>query len=157
MEEEKRVEGPPMICATKVLRPGGHRIGQVAGFKFPRTVSLVTAVLCLIFGILGAGLGVLASGQPSGFGVGLAIGGMIGYVLSTTSPLKGESMFTWILLQIKTAGKKQRIDGKPVTMAAGTHVAPRVAEGSIFLRRSAVRVNPALYDNRGVLLVKKSK
>jgi hypothetical protein len=148
-----RIDGPPMICATKVLRPGGHRIGKIAGgVALPRTIPVVTAVFVVIFGILGLILSWVISGQPYSIGIGIGIGAAFGYSLATFSPLRGESMLTWLLLLARGRRRKQRIDGRPVSLAVGAAMATRVSNGPVVLRRASVRVNPNSRDDRGVLL-----
>lgn len=150
-DAHKSVEGPPMICATRILRPGGARIGRIAGgFTLPRTVPVVTAVFVGVFGVLGLILAMLAGADPTTLGIGAAIGGGIGYGLATFSPLRGESMTRWILLTVTGSRRKRRIDGKPVILAVGTAPAGRVPVGIIRVRQSAVRVRPGTVDERGV-------
>ena len=153
-ESDDQIEGPPMICATRVLRPGGHRIGKIgSAITLPRTVPLVTAVLVGIGAVFGIVIAILAGAGSATLGVGAAIGGGIGYALATFSPLRGESMIRWIMLQITGAAKKRKIDGKPVMLAVGTAIAGRVPAGTIRIRHSAVRVRPGSVDERGVKIV----
>lgn len=148
------VDGPPMICATKVLRPGGQRVGKIAGnFTLPRTVPIVTAVLVIIGFVVGVALAWVVSGQPYSIGIGGGLGGAVGYAMATFSPLRGESMLTWMILHMRGRRRKQRIDGRPVSLAVGAAIANRVPHGPVILRRAAVRVDPSSRDDRGVLRV----
>lgn len=155
-ETSKRVEGPPMICATRVLKPGGARIGRIAGgFTLPRTLPVVTFVLTGIGAVFGFVLALLAGGwNPLPLGIGAALGGGGGYALATFSPLRGESMAKWILLTLSGTRTKRRIDGKPVTLSVGVAVAGRVPVGRVRIRQSAVRVRPGTVDDRGVALTR---
>lgn len=150
-KEKDAIEGPPMICATKVLRPGGHRIGRIAGgFSLPRTVPVGTAALTLVFAALGLLLAFAVGVGVASYGLGAGVGGMIGYALATFSPMRGESMSRWLLLTLTSAGKKRKIDGKPVTLAVGVSVANRVPVGNIRIRQGAIRVKSGSVDDRGI-------
>lgn len=145
-------EGSPMICATKVMRPGGARIGRIAGdLTLPRTVPLVTAVGVVGGAILVALLGFLFGGgfRPALYGA--ITGGFLGYVFTSYSPLRGESLATWLWLQLTGYTKRRRVDGKVVTLAVGVALADRVPVGDVVLCRSTIRVAPGSYDDRGVL------
>lgn len=146
------VEGPPMVCATPVMRPGGHRIGKIVGdIALPRTVPLPTAVLTAVGAVLGGLAALLVAGFSAALGIGIGIGGAAGYALATFSPLRGESMLTWLVLTARSRRRRQKLDGKKVTFGVGAAFATRAPVGPVLLGRSAVRVNPDERDERGVL------
>ena len=60
-------------------------------------------------------------------------------------------MMTWIILLIRGSRRRQRIDGRPVTLAVGATLATRIPHGPVTIRRSSVRVNPTTRDDRGVM------
>lgn len=148
---DEQINGPVMINATRVLKSDGIRIGKISNdITLPRTVRLVTAVS------VGAGAAVtllialLFGTSAQNLIYAAVIGGFIGFAASSYSPLRGESLGTWLTLQITSARSSRRIDGKSVTLNVGVAPAQRLAEGKVQLRRSAVRVAAGSVDDRGV-------
>lgn len=152
MSDPGNISGPDMICATRVLKTGGVRIGKIAGsITLPRTVRLVSAVSAGVGALIFLCIAAIIGGGLMGMFYGSAIGAAIGWGVTTFSPLRGESMATWLWLQLQAARSRRRIDGKPVILAVGTAAATRLPEGKVQLHRSAIRVAPGSCDERGVL------
>ena len=151
---EEREAEIPMICATGAIKTGPTRIGHIAGnITLPRTVALPTLALTLA-GLLVGFIVMLAApwGGLQATVIGTVFGGMFGYLLGTYSPLRGESMLTWLGLQANTLRRQRKVRGKPVTVAVGVGISDRDALGKFKLQRSAVRVPAGRYDERGVLI-----
>lgn len=151
---EDRASGPPMLCATNVLKPPPIKIGRISGnWTLDRAVRITT--------ILGVGGGLLA-GLVVGFalltvGLGLrsfivsaGVGGGLGYLAVTTSPLDGESLATWLRLSAT----------RRVTSTGGALGRSRVAVGICVVDREplihharlqpgAVEVAAGSVDDRG--------
>jgi hypothetical protein len=141
-----------MICATRIMKPGGARIGHIAGnLSLPRTIPLVTAISIVVGAFFGGVLGVIVGGGFNGALYGLVMGGAIGWFATNFSPLQGESLATWLMLQFGGLRSRRRLDGKVVTLAVGVSLADRYPLGKFTLVRGTVRINPHSYDERGVL------
>jgi len=141
-----------MVCATAVMRPGGQRIGRIVGdIALPRTIPMVTAFLAGSCAIVVGVAAFLLSGSPLAIGIGLGIGGAIGYALATFSPLRGESLLTYLALSVRVRRRRLRVDGRRALYGVGAAVANRAPAGPVVLGRSAVRVDPRGRDERGVL------
>ena len=148
----KEVQGPPMICATKILRPGGARIGKIAGnLTLPRTIPLNTAVASGIgIVVMLAFAAVFLSGLQA-YMYAAVVGGAAGYVITTYSPLKGESLLRWAGLTLKNTGR-MKYQGVPVVVAVGTAKAGRSSQTKVVIRRSSIPVSPGAVDQRGAQL-----
>jgi hypothetical protein len=150
---EKRPLGPPMLCATSVIKPGPLRIGRLAGdLTLPRTVPLANLLLGaggFMFGlVIGGGLfglrGAMYFGVLSGAGAILA---------ASYSPLKGESLLTWLGLKALRLNANQTVrDGVRMRVAVGLCPVPSLPSGQCSIHFGAASINPELYDDRGTLL-----
>jgi hypothetical protein len=144
--------GPPMLCATSVIKPGPVRIGRLSGdLTLPRTVPLVN----LLLGAGGFLLGLVIGGGFFGlrgavyFGV---LSGAAAVGAASYSPLKGESLLTWVGLKVLRLQANQTYrDGVRVRAAVGVCPVPALPAGMCSIHFGAASVNPDLYDERGVL------
>jgi hypothetical protein len=142
-----------MLCATSVIKPGPLRIGRLAGdLTLPRTVPVVNLLLGFggfLFGItLGGGLFGLRGAIY--FGVLCGAGAVIA---ATYSPLKGESLLTWLGLKVIRMNANQTMrGGVKVRAAVGICPVPSLPGGTCSIHFGAANINPDLYDERGVLL-----
>lgn len=145
--------GPPMICATGAIKTGPARIGHIAGnINLPRTVTLTS--LIAVGG--GALLGLLAAtaipgSNPQKWVFSAGFGALVGWFLTTYSPLRGESMSKWLGLQVTTLRRQRMVNGKPVVVAVGSTLSARETMGAFKLVRTCVHVPAGAYDERGVL------
>lgn len=156
-EEQQDIQGPPMICATKVLKSEGVRIGKIVGdITLPRTVKLVTALAAGAGALIGVIIALIFGTSFETYVPAILLGGGIGYLVTTYSPLKGESFGTWLTLQVTATRSNRRIDGKPVTLAVGVANATRLPAGKVTLHRSALKVAPGAVDERGVMRTKQA-
>src|SRR5690606_7625773 len=116
---DEQVRGPVMICATRVLRSEGARIGRIVGIQLPRTVKIVN--LFAVLGGSGLGLLVAAIVNPglSSLLYGMVFGGAAGWFMISYSPLPGESLAKWFELQLNTKRRSRYVNGKRVTLAVG--------------------------------------
>ena len=154
----EQVKGPVMINATRVLKNEGTRIGRISkDITLPRTVRLVAAVGVGIGAFVGLILGLIFGGSLQNIAYVMVVTGGIGYLATSYSPLKGESLATWLSLQVTSALSSKRIDGKPVQLSVGVAPASRLASGKVQLKRSAVKVSPGTVDERGVLVDPKNR
>lgn len=147
------VKGPPMLCATSVIKPGPIRIGRLAGdITLPRTVPLVN----LLLGGGGFLFGITLGGAFFGLRGAMYFGVLCGagaIMAATYSPLKGESMLTWLGLKVLRMGANQTYrGGVKVRAAVGICPVPSLPAGRCSIHFGAANINPDLYDERGVLI-----
>lgn len=157
MSEEHK--GPPMIAATNMLRPPPARIGKISGnITLPRTIELKKAIAAGAGGFGGVflwffPLGLIVGYTVFGLLISVLIGGAIGVFAVSWSPLRGESLATWLGL---TAGRARsdrvEIDGRPVRAYLGIAPLPFTAAGRTEVFASAVDIPPGSHDDRGVPL-----
>ena len=146
-------QGPLMIVATDALASPKIRVGHIAGnFTLPRTVPLSVVVGTAIGAIAGiATILVVAPGiGPLMFAT--VIGGALGYLAVTYSPLKNESLARYLGLQITTRRRRIRVDGDVKQLAVGIAVLRTAVLGSVRIVPSALDVPPEYYDERGTPL-----
>ncbi len=153
-----QLNGPVMINATRVLKNEGARIGRISkDITLPRTVRLVAAVGVGVGAIVGLVIGLIFGGSPQNVAYVMVVCGGLGYLLTSYSPLKGESLSTWLSLQVTSALSSRRIDGKAVQLSVGVAPARRLSSGKVQLKRSAVKVSSGMVDDRGVLVDSKAR
>lgn len=145
-------QGPPMICATKIMRQHGTRIGSIGGVTFSRTIALSTLVAVIAGALLGLLAAGIAGGGMQGYLYGAIFGGFLGWFAVNYSPLQNESLLTWLALQVNATRRGRFIDGERVTLAVGTAVLPELPKGQVVLARASVRVPAGQYDERGVFI-----
>lgn len=140
----------PMVCATGVMKPGPTRIGKIGKtVTLPRTIPIAT----LFASGIGATLGIffaLTFGSASNIPVGIGIGGGLGWLLVSYSPLRNESLLKWFELTFKSQTRSRYVKGRRVIPAVGVAVVKAPSSGPVILRRSATRVPIGHYDERGV-------
>jgi hypothetical protein len=144
--------GPVMLCATSVIKPGRVRVGRIAGnLVLPRTVPLVN----LLIGGAGFLVGVTVGGAFLGLRGALYFGvllGAAGIALVTYSPLRGESMLTWIGLSVSRMRSDQiMFEGEKVRVAVGICPVHKMPYPRVGIHLGAAMVAPSQYDERGVL------
>lgn len=146
--------GPVMLAATQVMRPGRTRIGKLGGnVTLPRTVPLVSLITGAVGFLLGAVFGLaLAGGSITGLMYGGTFGAAGGVFVVTYSPMKGESMLTWFGLTVTSRRRQVKVDGKPVTLFVGVYPIARPPAGPVTIVRGATRIPPSQFDERGVQL-----
>lgn len=144
-----------MLAATNMLKPPPAVIGSVnKEITLPRTVKLTTVV------IVGAGvvLGLTAALLVFGPGINALIygpvgGGVFGWAAANYSPLQGESLATWLGLQVNGSRKpKVTVDGTPVRLYVGIAPLRRTAAGTIRMLPGGVSVDAVRWDPRGLPL-----
>lgn len=141
-----------MLAATNMLKPPPAVIGSVnKDITLPRTVRLTTLIAVLIcaslgfltaFLILGAGLNALMYGP--------VLGGASGWAIVNLSPLRGESLATWLGLQINgTRNRRLHVDDRPVRLYVGIAPLRRTAAGTVRMLPGGVPVDAVRWDSRG--------
>lgn len=148
-------DGPLMIAATKILKPGPTRIARlVPGVTLPRTIPITT--LFVTFGFAAFGLLVMLTlpffNSLTSILTGTVLFGGLGVVVTTYSPLKGESMLRWFGLEISSRRQRIEMNGEPAKVYIGLCAIDRVAVGEIRILPSAVEVPPGSVDSRGLPL-----
>lgn len=150
-------QGPVMLAVTNILRPPPARIGQLSEkIVLPRTVEVRV--------LIAVGVGSFAGLMAWFFPIGLffshslvslftlvATGGGLGYLAVTWSPLKGESLGTWIGLSAGSSRPgKVRFEGQKVYAYLGVAPLGYLAAGKVLIRPGAVPVPAGSVDERGV-------
>ncbi|MES9607287.1 hypothetical protein ACFFWA_12730 [Actinomadura verrucosospora] len=151
-EEDDRVRGPAMLAATNMLKPPPAVIGSVnKDITLPRTVRLTTLIAVLI----GAAAGFLFAFLVFGPGLnalmyGPVLGGAAGWATVNLSPLRGESLATWLGLQINgTRNRRLVVDDRPVRLYIGIAPLRRTAAGTVRMLPGGVPVDAVRWDPRG--------
>ncbi|MGW2310044.1 hypothetical protein [Actinomadura luteofluorescens] len=151
-EEDDRVRGPAMLAATNMLKPPPAVIGSLnKDITLPRTLRLTTLIAVLV----GAALGFLISFLVFGPGLnalmyGPVLGGAAGWASVSLSPLNGESLATWMGLQINgTRNRRLYVDGRPVRLYIGISPLRRTAAGKVRMLPGGVPVDAVRWDSRG--------
>lgn len=153
-------QGIPMICATGAIKTGPVRIGNLGGdFNLGRTIALPVLIAVLVGALVGVLFALVVPGSASvqKFGLAMVFGGLFGYVLSSYSPLKGESLLTWLGLQVKTLSRQRTVRGEVVIVSVGVAELDRDPLGEFRLVRGAVRVARGRLDERGAVVSAKNK
>lgn len=148
MQEDK--SRPLMLCATTVLNPGPARVGRIGGgITLPRTVE----IRVLAAAGIGVAIGVLlASLVGAGFrGVLLfaSFGAILGWLVISYSPLKGESLGLWAALEVRARLRSVKVDGEPAQVYVGICRVPDVAAGKVHVVPGAISVTEGSVDERG--------
>lgn len=147
-ETKERAEGDAMLVATTMLKAPKARTAMKV---LPRTIEwenlFLIGALTVVGLIVGAALfkGALQPTLTSG-----VVAGVLGFILPSLSPLPGESIVTWLGLQVKdTASKRVTINGRRAKMYVGTYPLKRVALGHTRLLPAGGDVKAYEYDERG--------
>lgn len=158
-EQRQEVTGPPMLAMTGALRPPPARISKIGeNLTLPFSVQidqLVAVSVGAFAGLLVVTLFVVPffGGSIVLFGSGLGVGGFLGLVAVTWSPLKGESLKTWLGLSYGTTRKdKVVIDGVEARAYIGIMPLHCSASGEMRIVARAVNVPAGSVDERGVLM-----
>ncbi|GAA4375309.1 hypothetical protein GCM10023088_32510 [Actinomadura verrucosospora] len=141
-----------MLAATNMLKPPPAVIGSVnKDITLPRTVRLTTLIAVLI----GAAAGFLFAFLVFGPGLnalmyGPVLGGAAGWATVNLSPLRGESLATWLGLQINgTRNRRLVVDDRPVRLYIGIAPLRRTAAGTVRMLPGGVPVDAVRWDPRG--------
>lgn len=146
-KEPTRTTGDTMIVATDLLKPPKARTALKI---LPTTVAWEQVAIVGISAFLGFIVGVIFFGSMRPIIMCTGIGGVIGYILPSLSPLEGESIMMWFGLQAKDmTAKKVDINGRKAKMYVGTYPLRRTALGATRLLPSAGSVKAESYDERG--------
>jgi hypothetical protein len=81
---------------------------------------------------------------------GATIGGCAGWGATNWSPLKGETLATWILLTLRTKGGRVISSTNQEKLAIGICYLPETARGSVQVTRGAIQVSEGSVDSRGI-------
>lgn len=150
-------QGPVMLSVTNILRPPPARIGRLSDrFVLPRTIEVRV--------LIAAGTGTFAGLMAWFFPIGLlfsyslvslltlmVLGGGLGYLAVSWSPLKGESLGMWIGLSAASSRSgKVRFEGQKVYAYLGVAPLGYLAAGKIRMRPGAIGVPAGAVDERGV-------
>jgi len=146
------VNGPAMIAATAIMKPGRQRLGKMFGVTFTRTIDVVTLVGVSVGALVGLATGLLF-GMPimGGTLYTVMICAASGWASVNYSPLAGESLWTWIVLTVTKSRRVRRINGERVVLGIGTTVLPRPPMGPVWLARGCTVIPAGAYDERGVV------
>lgn len=158
-QPKPEVSGPPMLAMTSALRPPPARISKIGeNMTLPFSVQIdqlvatvVGAILTLIFVTIF--FVPFLGGSIVLFGGALGIGGTLGLLTVTWSPLRGESLKTWLGLNLYSSRKdKVEINGMPARAYIGIAPLHCSASGQTHIVSGAVNVPPGTVDDRGVLV-----
>jgi hypothetical protein len=147
-----------MLAVSNILRPPPARLGKISDdLVLPRTIE----VRKLLAVSLGAFIGVLfwifilvllfRQGFYSML-ISATIGGLLGFLAVSWSPIKGESLTRWVsLVGSKYVGTaKVRVEGERVRAYLGVAPLSFVAAGTTRVRPGAIEVPLGSVDERGV-------
>jgi hypothetical protein len=149
------MDGPLMIAATKILKPGPTRIARIApGITLPRTIPITTLFVAGGFAIVGLVLTALIplTRTATSMMLGTLFFGAAGVMVTTYSPMKGESMTRWLGLSVTSRRQRVELNGEPARVYIGICPIDRVAVGEIQIVSSAVAVPAGSVDKRGLPL-----
>lgn len=157
MSDAAKVRGPVMICATDAMKPPPVRVGRIAGrFSLPRTAQLSSLIAGGVGAIVGAVAGLLLQAVVGigivGIGYAVALGVGAGLAIRHVSPLRDETLLTWLrLIVTRSAQAQPTIDGERARVAVGIALVPRgLGSRRVPLQLGAVDVDPSNVDDRGV-------
>jgi hypothetical protein len=140
-----------MLCATDIMKRPVMRIGHIGkNINLPRPVRMISLAAGGIGFLLGALIGGIAAGLPGIIYAGGLLA-VVGVGLVTYSPLKGETLFTWLGLSLRNRRRQVSIDGVPVRLAVGICPIDNPIRGLTQLMPGAIHVNSDQWDERGVL------
>jgi hypothetical protein len=155
----EQTQGPVMLAVTNILRPPPARIGKISeNFVLPRTIELRKLIAVAVGVLAGMFLWFMPIGLFFSYGLTslftmMGVGGFGGYFVVTWSPLRGESLGTWVGLSAgSTRPGKVRIEGERVRAYLGVAPLGFVAAGAVRIRPGAVQVPAGSVDERGVPL-----
>lgn len=148
LDDTQQMEGEAMIVATSMLIPP-KSVTAIKGI--PRTIEWGHAIITGVIAFFVMILAVMIFGPTiNTFVYSLVLGGVIGFILPSLSPLEGESLLTWFGLQGRTAvAKKVNVNGRKARMYIGTYPLKRTAQGKTKFLPSGLNVKAYKYDERG--------
>lgn len=153
----EQYQGPVMLAVTNILRPPPTRVSRISDrIVLPRTVELRVLVALGVGAFAGLVLwffpvGLLFSYSLTSLGGLVMFGAAVAYLSVTWSPLKGESLGTWIGLSAGSSRPgKVRFEGQKVYAYLGVAPLPYLAAGSVQIRPGAISVPVGSVDERGV-------
>lgn len=158
-DQQQAASGPPMLSMTSALRPPPARISKIGeNLTLPVSVQINQLVAGSIGAFAGLVLSLLVLGPFIGVsivtaGAGLGLGVLAGLLAVTWSPLKGESLGTWLGLNFTTfRGDRVEIDGVPARAFIGIAPLRCSAAGETHVVARAVNVPAGTVDDRGVIV-----
>lgn len=164
MSDEKTEMRVPMIAATSMLRPPPARIGKISeNFVLPRAIEARKLFAGLVGAILGITLWLILWAPLFGLSLlgallSLLVGAAGGLAFITLSPIRGESMYTYMQLRVQARrGTWIQLDGKPAKAFIGIAPLPFRAQGPTRMLPGAVDVLPGTVDERGVPVSREEK
>lgn len=147
MSEIRREPTVTMFIATPVLRQRRTRIAEIGGLTLPRTVEATT-----LFGTAGGAafgllVGLLLGGGVAGAMWATAIFGGLSYFLITFEPMRGHSLWRYLMLRRKSEkGRRTLYRGEPARVSIGVSRVDRAPRGLTVIRTGSVEVNPRNLD-----------
>jgi len=146
------INGEKMMILTDVLRNQRTKVGRIAGnLTLPRPVELRTLLAVGVGSFIGLLLALIVNpGNTQSMFYGATIGGCAGWGATNWSPLKGETLATWILLTLRTKGGRVISSTNQEKLAIGICYLPETARGSVQVTRGAIQVSEGSVDSRGI-------
>lgn len=137
-----------MFCVTKVMDTGPFKIAKLSeGLVLPKTVE-VRPFMWKAAGLVIMGF---AAFQVAGLSFWTGLACVLGWnsfkLLSSWSPLPGESLATWITLSASARANSVIVDGERVRVYIGTAPVGRLAAGKIEVRPSCTDVTAGTVDD----------
>lgn len=151
-DDSDDVRGPNMLAATNMLKPPPSVIGSLnKDVTLPRTIKLTTLAASGAGAIVGFIIALLAFGTGlNALMYGPTFGAALGWAAVNFSPLRGESLATWLGLQVAGARKHRLVhEGRPVRLYVGIAPLRRTAAGTIRILPGGVPVDAVNWDSQG--------
>lgn len=153
-DEEHQDTALLMLAATKVINPGPARISKIGfGIVLPRAIEIRQ----LAAGFIGALVLFIPSlifvGEVRSMMFAIGIGASLGLLAVTWSPLRNESLATWLGLEVASRTRRNGAvtpDGRPARAYVGVAPLPRLAVGPARIVAGAVDVPPGSVNERGL-------
>lgn len=148
--EHDDADRPIMFCATQVFNPGPTRIGTIGNHvTLPRTVPLVSLIAAAAGAFFSVVLMVVFTRSFSSLIAAAGIGGSIGWIVMSWSPLRGESFARWLGLTVTSFTDRRRINGQMVRVSVGVAPVNRLAGGRTTVIPGSFDVAPGTVDSHG--------
>jgi hypothetical protein len=153
---QESVRGPMMFAATTVMKTPPTRVGRISkDITLPRAIELSKLLASGAGVIFGMMIAAAIGSSLDSLLWGAIVGAGLGYAVVTYSPLKGESLWTWIGLEARSRGNRVVVrPGVIGRVYVGIAPVPRPARGEhIRIVPGAVEIPSGSADRRGVLIV----
>lgn len=148
-QDTERTKGETMLAATSMLKAPKARTAMKV---LPRTIEWENLFIIAGFALVGlvVGLTLFDRSQLQAILSTIVLFGVFGFILPSLTPLKGESILTWVGLQAKnTTAQRVKINGRRVKMYIGTYPLKRSALGPTRILPEGGNVRAYSYDERG--------